>query len=136
MRQSSPPIFVRPVTPDDAGVWEKLRCALWPDGLVDHAAEIASFFAGTLDEPAAVFIAENENHTAIALLELSIRTDVPGLEGQRTGYVEGLYILPEARGANVASRLLDESRLWARQQHCTAAASDRAERIIVGRRYR
>src|SRR5271163_3072683 len=111
MGQNSAPIFVRPVTPADAFVWEQMRCAMWPDGRAEHAAEIAAFFAGMLDEPAAVFIAENENHTAIAPLELSIRTDVPGLEGQRTGYVEGLYILPEARGDNVASRLLDESRL-------------------------
>jgi len=133
MRQSSAPIVVRHVTPADALVWEQLRCALWPDGSADHAAEIASFFAGTLDEPAAVFIAEGDNRTAVALLELSIRADIPGLEGQRTGYVEGLYIVPEARGGNVASQLLQESRLWARQQHCTAVASDRAERIIVGR---
>ena len=133
MRPNSPSIFVRPVTPADAFVWEQMRCAMWPDGCADHATEIASFFAGTLDEPAAVFIAENDDRTAIALLELSIRTDIPGLEGQRTGYVEGLYILPEARGGNIAARLLQESRLWARQQQCTAVASDRAERVIIGR---
>jgi hypothetical protein len=68
MRQTSAAFSIRPVTPADAFVWEQLRCALWPDGRADHAAEIALFFAVTLDEPAAVFIAENDSHTAIALL--------------------------------------------------------------------
>src|SRR5271170_1990901 len=136
MRPSSPAFSIRPVNPADAFVWEQLRCALWPDGRADHATEIASFFAGTLDEPAAVLIAENDSHTAIALLELSIRTDIPGLEGQRTGYVEGLYIVPEARGGNIAGQLLQESRVWARKSDCTIVATDRAERIIVDRRYR
>ncbi len=128
-------LLIRPATPDDIPVWEELRCAHWPDGAGDHAEEIAAFFAGTLEEPVEVLIAEDEHHTVIAFAELSIRTDLPGLEGQRAGYVEGLYIRPEVRGSNVAWRLLHESRRWARQQGCTIFASDRAERIIIDRSF-
>jgi aminoglycoside 6'-N-acetyltransferase I len=128
-------ILVRPVTAADIPIWEELRCAHWPDGASDHAEEIAAFFAGTLEEPDAVLIAEDESHTIIAFAELSIRTDLPGLEGQRAGYVEGLYIRPAVRGGNAARRLLQESRRWARQQSCTIFASDRAERIVIDRSF-
>jgi aminoglycoside 6'-N-acetyltransferase I len=128
-------ITIRPATPADAPAWEGMRCAMWPDGCDDHAMEIASFFAGTLPEPEAVMIAETEEHQAIALLELSIRRDIPTLEGQPVGYVEGLYIKPEARGRDLARQLLQESRNWAREQNCIGFASDRAGRIIIDRTF-
>jgi len=128
-------ILIRSITPSDIPVWEELRCAHWPDGADDHAQEIAAFFAGTLEEPVEVLIAEDEEHTVIGFAELSIRTDLPGLDGHRGGYVEGLYIRPEFRGGNAARRLLQESRHWARQKGCTIFASDRAERIIIDRSF-
>jgi aminoglycoside 6'-N-acetyltransferase I len=106
---------------------------MWPDGSDDHAEEIASFFAGTLPEPDAVMIAETGDRTAVALLELSIRRDIPGLKGQPVGYVEGLYIQPKARGRGLARQLLQESRSWAHRQNCIGFASDRAGRIVIDR---
>jgi aminoglycoside 6'-N-acetyltransferase I len=128
-------MLIRPATPADAAAWEEMRSAMWPDGSDDHATEIASFFAGTLPEPDAVMIAETEDHKAIAILELSIRRDIPGLEGQPVGYVEGLYIKPEARGRDLARQLLQDSRNWARKQDCIGFASDRAGRIVIDRSF-
>ncbi len=108
---------------------------MWPDGRDDHAQEIASFFAGTLTEPDAVLIAETEDHRPVALLELSIHLDIPRLEGQPVGYVEGLYIKPEARGQYPARQLLQESRNWAREHSCIGFASDRASRIVIDRSF-
>jgi aminoglycoside 6'-N-acetyltransferase I len=104
---------------------------MWPDGREDHAPEIAAFFAGTLVEPEAVLVVENTAGRLVAVAELSIRTDLPSRLGQRVGYVEGLYILPEARGQGIARSLLIASRDWARQQGCTGFASDRAGRIVI-----
>ncbi len=129
------PLLIRPVMPADAPAWKEMRCAMWPDGSHDHASEIASFYAGTLTEPEAVMIAETEDHRAIALLELSARSDIPGLEGQPVGYVEGLYIKPEARRSDLGRRLLQVSREWAREHKCIGFASDRSGRIVIDRSF-
>lgn len=124
-------IVIRPARLADAGKWNELRTALWPDGAADHAAEIARFFAGTIEEPNAVYIGEDSQGEAVAILELSIRTDVTGLEGKRVGYVEGLYVAPAHRHRGIARRLLQTSETWARKEGCEALASDRAGRIVT-----
>ena len=124
-------IIVRDITVADAPAWEALRRDLWPEGAEDHGPEIAEFFAGTLAEPDAVLVAESAAHGMIGFAELSIRNDVAGIENQRAGYVEGLYVIPEMRWHGVAKALLQASRDWARQQKCTAFASDRAGRVVI-----
>jgi aminoglycoside 6'-N-acetyltransferase I len=126
---------IRPVVPSDAEVWRRLRCKLWPDGNNDHGLEIANFFAGLLREPLAVFLAFDAANKTAGLVELSIRTDVPSLEGKRTAFIEGLYVVPEMRFCGVARRLLNTSRDWSRSMHCVAFASDRSGRYIVDRQY-
>jgi aminoglycoside 6'-N-acetyltransferase I len=128
-------IVIRAVRPSDTAAWVKLRTALWPDGAEDHPREVAQFFAGMIDEPNAAFIVENPAGKPIAILELSIREDVQGLEGKRAGYVEGLYVIPELRHRGIAADLLHTSLNWARENQCVAFASDRAERMVVYRRF-
>jgi len=126
---------IRPIRPGDADAWLRLRTAMWPDGVSDHPHEIAAFFAHTIAEPMAVFVAETSGQ-CVAILELAIRTDLPELPNQEVGYIEGLYIIPEFRGQHLAKLLLRTAQSWARQQHCTAFASDRAGRIILDPHYR
>jgi aminoglycoside 6'-N-acetyltransferase I len=128
-------ILIRAIRPSDAAAWVKLRTALWPDGAEDHPREIAQFFAGLIDEPKAAFIVEKRAGEPIAIVELSIREDVPGLEGKRAGYVEGLYVIPELRHRGTARKLLHTSLNWARENQCVAFASDRAERIVIYKRF-
>jgi aminoglycoside 6'-N-acetyltransferase I len=101
----------------------------------DHQPEIASFFAGTLAEPTAVLMAENNAGMIVGFAELAIRDDVAGLEGKRVGYVEGLYVRPEFRRQGVATKLLRVSRSWARDEKCDGFASDRAGRIVIDRSF-
>jgi aminoglycoside 6'-N-acetyltransferase I len=128
-------VTIRPAVPKDAKAWEGMRCDMWPDGCEDHDPEIAAFFSGTLVEPEAVLVAENTDGQLVGVAELSIRTDLPSRLGQRVGYVEGLSIVPEARGRGIARSLLLASREWVRQQGCTGFASDRAGRIVIDRSY-
>ena len=135
MIEIQPRFEIRPATPSDAVAWLKMRCDLWPDGAEGHASEIADFFAGTLIEPLAVFVALSSDGHYVGLLELSIREDVPTLEGKRTGYIEGLYVIPEMRSRGVAFGLLERARRWARSLDCSAFASDRADRFVIDRRF-
>jgi len=75
------------------------------------------------------------NGAIVGFAELAVRADVAGLEGKRVGYVEGLYVILEARQQGLARRLLQASRNWARQQKCAAFASDRAGRVVVDRSF-
>ena len=129
------PVLFRHAVPADASAWESLRCELWPDGAADHGPEIASFFAGTLLEPVAALVAVAPSGEMIGFAELSIRTDLPGMEGKRAGYVEGMYLRPKFRNRGIARQLLQRSRQWARTHDCAAFASDRAGRLILDRSF-
>lgn len=85
-------MVIREIRPADAAAWEAMRCDMWPDGVDDHAPEIAAFFAGGLDEPCAVFVAEEDSGLLVAIAELSIRYDVAEQQEKKSGYVEGLYV--------------------------------------------
>jgi aminoglycoside 6'-N-acetyltransferase I len=122
---------IRPIEPGDATEWNSLRTALWPDGAADHPEEIAAFFAGTIAEPDAVLVAITPDGTWLGFSEISIRTDLTETAHKKTGYIEGLYVIPEARFRGVGRALTQASCTWAREQHCTAFASDRAGRIVV-----
>jgi len=125
-------VILREIRSEDASEWLAMRRELWPDG-DDHDVEIAAFFAGSLDEPEAVLVAEDHG-LLVGMAELSARRDIAGLEGKLTGYVEGLFVRPAFRGGDVARRLLMASREWAHGLGCIAFASDRAERVVVDRR--
>ena len=128
-------VTIRPVSPADAAAWESLRRELWPAGAEDHSREISMFFAGHLQDVSAALMAESRSGVIVGFVELSIRDDVSGTGGARTGYVEGLYVSPLARCRGVARKLLQASQSWAHQQRCAAFASDRAGRIIVDKSF-
>lgn len=135
MENSLDSLTIRPVVRADAAEWLRLRTLLWPDGAEDHAQEIEAFFEGKLDEPIAVFFAQGHEGRVLGLLELAIRSELLEMRNERIGYVEGLFVEAEARGSNVARKLLEFSREWTREQQCTLFASDRAERVIVYQRF-
>ena len=126
-------MVIRHVTIADAEAWARMREALWPGD--PHSADIAAFFAGTLSEPGAVLIAEPNPGVPVAVVELSVRRDLPSTEGAPTGYVEGLYVEPHHRVAGITRRLLRAAQQWARQRGCTFFASYRDDRIVFDRTY-
>lgn len=124
---------IRPVTEADAGHWQRMRDALWPGD--DHAAEIRRYFAGQCVEPEAVMMAFDETGEPVGFVELSRRDDVPGLEGIRTGYIEGLYVEARGRRSGLVRELLRSARHWARSTGCHAFASDRDDRVVIDAKY-
>jgi len=102
-----------------------MRRALWPEGSTDeHAREIEGFFAGRSREPLAVLVAEVAPDQLLGFAELSIRPFAEGCTTDRVGYLEGWYVIPEARGQGVGRSLVEAAEVWARAQGCTEFASD------------
>ena len=102
-----------------------MRHALWPEGSVEeHAGEIEDFFAGRSREPLAVLVAEAEPGRLLGFAELSIRPYAEGCATDRIGYLEGWYVVPEARKQGVGRALVEASEAWARAQGCAEFASD------------
>lgn len=64
---------------------------------VDACSRNRGFLCRKASEPEAVLVAEDDVGLIVGFAEFSIRTDIPSLEGRRTGYVEGLYVMPEFR---------------------------------------
>lgn len=101
-----------------------MRDALWPDGSNWHEREIAQFFAGTLSMPLAVLLAEDEKGTPLGFAELSIRKYAEDCITDRVAYLEGWYVVPDARRRGVGRALIAAAERWAREQGCTEFGSD------------
>ena len=118
-------LVVRPVGMDDAQAWLRLRCALWPDGSEgEHRGEIRDFLTGRAREPSAVLLAEDAAGRPLGVVELSIRPCAEGCRTNRVAYLEGWYVVPDARRGGVGRSLVEAAEGWARAQGCTELASD------------
>ena len=119
-------ISVRPVRPGDAGSWLRMRLDLWPEGSeAEHKTEIAQYFLGQArGRPAAVLLAEQDDGRAVGVAELAIRPYAEGCLSDRVAYLEGWYVVPEARREGVGRALIAAAEEWGRAQGSTEFASD------------
>lgn len=109
---------------EDAPAWLQMREALWPDESGSHATEIDQFFAGKLAIPLAVLIAVDDSRRTVGFAELSIRNYAEDCVTDRVAYLEGWYVVPEARRRGVGRALVAAAEEWARSQGCIEFASD------------
>ena len=118
-------MIVRGVTPSDAPVWLRLRRTLWPDQAEsEHAAEITAFLEGRAREPLVILIAADGANERLGFAELSIRAYAEGCHSDRVAYLEGWYVVPEARNRGIGRALIAAGEAWARSQGCVEFASD------------
>jgi aminoglycoside 6'-N-acetyltransferase I len=118
-------VHVRPVTKSDASTWLRMRCALWPEGRThEHRHDIDRYFAGRRHEPKAAFIAIDVNGSPRGFVELSIRNIVDSCETDRVTYLEGWYVVPDARRTGVGTALVAAAEQWGIEQGCTEFGSD------------
>jgi aminoglycoside 6'-N-acetyltransferase I len=106
----------------DADALARLRHALWPEGSVEHhRGELERFFAGSQAAP--VLVAEDRSGL-VGFAELSIRPYAEGCETDRVGFLEGWFVVPEARHRGVGRKLVAAAEAWARSAGCGEFASD------------
>jgi aminoglycoside 6'-N-acetyltransferase I len=73
----------------------------------------------------AQFIAYSASCAAVGLAEAAIRTDyVNGARSSPVAFLEGLYVLPEARRQGVGRALVAAVERWALDVNCHELASD------------
>lgn len=118
-------IHVRTATADDGPAWLHMRQALWPEYDSSwHADEIEQFFAGTLRMPLEVLLAVDDSGAVVGFAELFIRNYAEDCDTDRVAYLEGWYVVPEARRLGVGRALVTAAEAWARSQGCTEFGSD------------
>ena len=128
-------VTIRSVSGADAAAWLKLRCALWPDGTrVEHRREIEAFLSGQVREPQAVLLAVDQDDRTLGFVELSVRPYAEGCNTNQVAYLEGWYVVPDARGRGVGRSLVSAAEAWGREQGCKEFASDAQPDNAVSRR--
>jgi aminoglycoside 6'-N-acetyltransferase I len=104
--------------------WLALREVLWTDcpheqQLLEMAEHVA------VPHRFADFIAYSDRGTPLGLAEAAMRTDyVNGATSSPVAFLEGIYVLPEARRQGVAAALADAICAWVRECGCSELASD------------
>jgi aminoglycoside 6'-N-acetyltransferase I len=116
---------IRPVTVTDSQDWLHMRCALWPGGSEgEHRDEIERFFAGQLRNPLQTLLAVDDAGDPVGFVELSLRSYAEDCVTDRVAYLEGWYVVPQARRRGVGRALVCAAEAWAREQGCAEFASD------------
>ena len=114
------------ITSSRNAAWLQLRMALWPDA---SAAEHQQDMDDQVSSPDryAQFLVSSDGGQALGLAEASIRTDyVNGTDSSPVVFLEGLYVIPEARQRGAARALVAAVREWALDRGCKELASDTA----------
>lgn len=110
------------VTEEDLVAWDRMRRAVYQDVGDDFHDQEMRIILSAPD--AASFLGLTETGEPIALLELSLRNYVDGCLGGPVGYIEGIYIDPEHRGAGHGRTLVDFAADWFREKGCREMAAD------------
>ena len=106
----------------DDRAWLALRSALWPGG---PEAEQASAMADALARGHYVRLAVSSGGSPVGFVEASKRADyVNGTSSSPVAFLEGLYVVPEARRQGIARALVESVAEWAVRQGCSELASD------------
>lgn len=113
---------VAQATSADRDDWFALRDAMWPQERDVQVAEIDEIL---VRDDLAAFLARDAAGRAVGFAEAALRHDyVSGCETSPVGFLEGIYVAPEARRQGVARGLVDAVVAWSRANGCSELASD------------
>jgi aminoglycoside 6'-N-acetyltransferase I len=101
-----------------------MRHALWPDADKRDLIREAEAHLDGAGPLRAVFIGEGPSGEPWGMLELSLRSYAEGCRATPVPYVEGWYVVPEARRRGVGRGLVAAAEQWARDRGYREIASD------------
>lgn len=105
----------------EAGLVAQLAIKMWDNNSVDG---LETDFVDYMNNDGAIFVAYDSG-TAIAFSQCGFRHDyVEGTETSPVGYLEGIFVEEGYRRQGVASDLVRECQMFAKEQGCTEFASD------------
>ena len=103
-----------------------MRQALWPDAAPDELANEAAHYFAQPDQRVflkMVFVAERGTEL-VGMIELSLRSVADGCVSSPVPYVEGWFVIDNARRQGAGAALVAASEQWARAQGLSEIASD------------
>jgi aminoglycoside 6'-N-acetyltransferase I len=108
----------------DLPAWCRMRGDLWPDAAAGELTlEAEAYFDGA-SSLQAVFLCIAASGEPLGMLELSLRSVAEGCQSTPVPYVEGWYVVAEARGRGVGRALMAAAEAWARERGYAELASD------------
>jgi len=115
---------VRLMGRSDLDAWCRMRHALWPDAAPSELTREAEAYFDGSGALEAVFIGVAASGEPVGMLELSLRSVAVGCRSAPVPYVEGWYVVPEARRRGIGRDLMAAAEAWARARGYREIASD------------
>jgi aminoglycoside 6'-N-acetyltransferase I len=81
----------------------------------------------------AVFVSADRKGVATGFVEVALRLQAEGCRSSPVGYIEGWFVVPEARRKGIGRALLERAEAWAVSQGCREIASGAEMDNEVGR---
>jgi aminoglycoside 6'-N-acetyltransferase I len=115
---------IRLIGRGDLEAWCAMRHALWPAAAERDLMREGRAYFDSASSLQAVFLGEAVSGEPSGMLELSLRSVAEGCRTTPVPYVEGWYVVPEARRGGMGRCLMAAAEQWARERGYTEIASD------------
>ena len=117
-------MVIRRAEPRDRERWLRMRTALWPHAVAEHAPAIDAFLAGRARDLDEVLVHDDGASVAIGFIELRIRNYAEGSNATAVPFIEGWYVEPAHRGRGIGAALVAGAERWAKELGFAELASD------------
>lgn len=107
---------------DEVEDYRKLRAMLWPMPEEENQREASEILAAA--EKWAVFLARGESGRPLGFVEVRLREFAEGASSSPVGFLEGWFVVLEARRGGIGRSLVEAGEDWARSRGCTEMASN------------